>query len=331
MTTDEQTEPTYSGEIKARKKSVAVLLTFLCPGLGSLYLGQMMRGLVINLLFLMALEIFVIAWSVTQFFPLPPFLVFVGGWLLFSTLLALENMRRIDEIEPYILRGYNHWTLYLVTFLLTFLLPIALTLNFGAKNLWHFEPVHTNAMYPTIQAGDLVLTDRNAFRAAPPSVGDIVAVKTTKGPSHDFLRIVAQPDDIIEMEGQALTINENEVRQAPLQPEEVVGAHLDEASELRPMVEHNRDQRYVIATSPNTFSGYILPPNQLSENAYFLLADNRSQTPDFIAKGVHNDPRDSRNFGPVGSNDFRGVPRYILWSRGPDGSVRWDRIGLRVR
>src|SRR5690554_5187320 len=176
----------------------------------------------INLLFLMALEIFIIAWSLTQFFPLLPFAVFVAGWLLISLLLALENLRRIDAQKPYILRGYNHWTLYLVTFLLTFVLPIALTLNFGAKNLWHFEPVHTNAMYPTIQPGDLVLTDRNAFRAAPPSVGDIVAVKTTKGPSHDFLRIVAQPDDIIEMEGQTLTINENEVRQAPIQPEEIV-------------------------------------------------------------------------------------------------------------
>lgn len=331
MTTAEQTEPSYSGETKTRKKWVVVLLTFICPGLGSLYIGQMLRGLMINLLFLMALEIFIIAWSLNQFFPLLPFAVFLGGWLLFCTLLALENLRRIDTFQNYILRGYNHWTLYLVTFLLTFLLPIALTLNFGAKNLWHFESVDSNAMYPTIQAGDTVLTDLNAFRDAEPGVGDVVALKTSESPSKDFLRIVATPNDIIEMDGNTLTVNENLIRQAPLEPDEILGTNLDEASELLPMVEHNRGHRYVVAASASTFSSFSLPPNKLGSNAYFLLADNRSQTPDFVEKGLQNDPRDSRNFGPVGSNDFNGVPRYIFWSRAPDGSVRWERIGLRIR
>lgn len=331
MTTAEQTEPTYSGETKKRKKWVVVLLTYICPGLGSLYLGQMLRGLMINLLFLMALEIFIIAWSLTQFFPLLPFAVFVGGWLLFCTLLALENIRRIDKIDNYILRGYNHWTLYLVTFILSFLLPIGLTLNFGAKNLWDFKSIDTNAMYPTIQAGDTVLTDLNAFRHESPSVGDIVALKTPEGPGTDFLRIVATPNDIIEMDGHTLTVNEDVIRRAPLEPEEILGADLDDTSELLPKVEHNKGQRYVVATSPSTFSSFSLPPNKLGSNAYFLLADNRSQTPDFVEKGLHNNPRDSRNFGPVGSNDFKGVPRFIFWSRAADGSVRWDRIGLRVR
>lgn len=331
MTTAEHTEPDYTGEIRERKKWVIVLLTFICPGLGSLYIGQILRGLMINLLFLMALEIFIIAWSVTQFFPLLPFAVFVAGWLLISALLALENLRRIDANKPYILRGYNHWTLYLVTFLLSFLLPIALTIGFGKQNLWHFDPVDSNGMYPTIQAGDTVLSDLNAFRTGPPEVGDIVALKTTDGPHNDFLRIVAAPNDIIEMDGNALTINENPIGHTALKPEDIRGANLDKSSELRPMVEHNRGHRYVIATSPITFSGYTLPPNKLGNDAYFLLADNRSQTPDFVEKGVHRDPRDSRNFGPVGSSDFRGMPRFIVWSNAPDGSVRWERIGLRIQ
>src|SRR5690554_308279 len=331
VTTAEHTDLEYSGEIRERKKWVAVLLTFICPGLGSLYIGQILRGLMINLLFLMALELFIIAWSLTQFFPLLPFAVFVAGWLLISLLLALENLRRIDAQKPYILRGHNHWTLYLVTFLLSFLLPIALTIGFGAQKLWQFDPVNSNAMYPTIQAGDTVLSDLNAFRNGPTEVGDIVALKTSDSPHNDFLRIVATPNDIIEMDGNSLTINETPVRHAPLKPEEILGANLDQTSELRPMVEHNRQHRYVVATSPITFSDYSLPPNKLGNDAYFLLADNRSQTPDFVDQGVHHDPRDSRNFGPVGSADFRGVPRFILWSSAPDGSVRWERIGLRIQ
>lgn len=331
MTTTDQTEQTYSGEIRARKKWVVVLLTFLCPGLGSLYIGQMLRGLMINLLFLMALEVFIIAWSLGQFFPLLPFAVLVAGWLVFSALLALDNIRRIDAIDDYVLRGYNHWTLYLVTFLLSFLVPIALTVGFSAENLWHFESVNSNAMYPTIQAGDTVLTDLNAFHEHPPDVGDVVAVNTPKGPDTEFLRIVATPNDVIEMDGNDLSVNQTPVRQSPLKPEQITHANLDASGDLRPMVEHNNGERYVIAASASTFSAYSLDPNKLGQNAYFLLADNRSQTPDFGAKHGQHDPRDSRNFGPLRGSDFHGVPRYIFWSRAPDGSVRWERIGLRVR
>jgi signal peptidase I len=321
-------EQTYSGEFRDRKKWIAVLLTFICPGLGSIYVGQLLRGLMLNLVFLMALELFIIAWSLLKFFPILPFLVFLVGWLVFSTLLALENVRRIEQTEYYVLKGFNHWTIYLVAYLLSFVAPIALTIGFTTDNLWQLNTVETGAMYPSIQPGDTVLTDLNAFNAEPPGRGDVVAVDTPGSGRTNFLRIVATPGDIVRMEGNTLYVNDQAVGQSPLQIGEVTQSNLDQESGLLALVEHNQDSRYVIAVSPRVFSALTLPPTRLEPHQYFLLTDNRSQIP---IDGGQKVIRDSRNFGTVDGREIEGTPRYIFWSRGPDGAVRWERIGLRVR
>lgn len=318
----------YTGETKPRKKWLAVLLTYLCPGLGYMYVGHFIKGLTINLLFLLMLEVFVIAFSVMKFFPIVPFLVLVAGWLIFSTLIALNVAREADELgSDYVLQGYNHWTIYLISYLLSFLVPVVLTFDFTTSKLWRLEAVDNAAMYPTIQPGDTVLTDLNAFRDQAPVRGEIVATPAPDGGA-EFLRIVGVHNDIVRMEGNTLYVNDEQVGRSPLKDDEITQAELDKDSGLLAWVEHNQGEKYVISVSPRVYTELTMPPTRLGSDEYFLLADNRSQVP---IRGEKAQIRDSRNFGKVSGDALAGVPRFIFWSRGPDGSIRWDRIGLRVQ
>ncbi|WP_168211030.1 signal peptidase I [Persicimonas caeni] len=326
-------DATYNGETKPRSKWVAIALTYLCPGLGYMYVGEFIKGLTVNLLFLLMLEVFIISFSILKFFPLLPFLVVVAAWLIFSTLIAMDIAQKADRAgDRYVLKGYNHWTIYLVVFLLSFLVPIVLTLDFTRSSLWTLERVENGAMYPTIQPGDTVLVDLNAFREAPPVRGEVVATAPSESDDLQFLRVVGVQDDVVRMEGNTLYVNDEAVGHSPLKEEEIAHAELDKESGLLAWVEHNQGERYVISVSPRVYTELTMPPTRLASDEYFLLADNRSQVP---IQGVQTEERDSqirdsRNFGKVSGPELAGVPRFIFWSRGPDGSIRWDRIGLRV-
>jgi signal peptidase I len=322
---------TYAGETKPRHRSTAILLTFLCPGLGYMYVGEFIKGLTVNLLFLLMLEVFLITFSVLKFFPLIPFIVLVVGWIVFASMIAVDIGRRAEDLgDDYVLAGYNHWTIYAVVYLLTFLVPIGLSLDFTTNHLWRLETVDTAAMYPTLEPGDTVLVDLNAFRDYAPARGDMVALEPPGSEAVEFLRVVGVHEDIVRMEGNTLFVNDEAVDHSPLAEDQLpADAHLDDSEELLAWVEHNQGERYVISVSPRVYTELTMPPTRLEPDEYFLLADNRSQIP--LGDDDEAAIRDSRNFDQIDGERLVGVPRYVFWSRDDDGSVRWERIGLRVR
>lgn len=344
-----KSQENYLGETRERKKWVAVLLTFICPGLGLMYVGQMLHGLLINLLFLLSLELFIIWWSLAKFFPLLPFLVFMAGWLGFSSLIALENIRRVEAKKDYVLKAYNHWTLYLVVYLLSFILPISLSVAYLSNNFWRIDSVQSAAMFPGLQPGDVVLSDINELQIRPPERGELVAARPPGAGEVDFLRVVATNGDLVRMEGDTLYVNDDPITQSPLTDEAADGSGFDDSSELLAMIEYNQGSRYVISVSPRVFSNISLPPTELEPDRYFMLTDNRSQVPlglgeDGLAEGTSESGaqkssrqataekiRDSRHFGTISGQDIKAKPRYIFWSTSPDGRIRWDRIGLKTQ
>ncbi|MFW5968773.1 MAG: signal peptidase I [Persicimonas sp.] len=319
----------YKGETKRRNKWLAAALTFLCPGLGYMYVGRLIKGLTLNLVFLLALESFLIALSILEFFPLLPFAVLMVGWLVFSALIAADVYRRAEEIgDDYVLEGYNHWTIYAGAVLLSFVVPIALTFNFATNHMWSLERVEDAAMYPSIQPGDTLLVNRTPFGMGPPERGRLAAVDPPEGDGLRPLRLVAMPGDEVRLQGNSLYVNDEPVDHSPLDDDQVVRADLDEESDLLAWVEHNDGQSYVISVSPREHSELEVSPIDLGEDEFFVLADNRSEAP---AVGAEARVRDSRHFGQISSDRIVGVPRYVFWSTNPDGSIRWERIGLRLR
>ncbi|MGM0555707.1 MAG: signal peptidase I [Myxococcota bacterium] len=309
---------------------MARALSFLCPGLGYLYVGEFVRGITVNLLFLFLLELFIISWSVLKFFPLIPFAVLIVAWLVFAGLAASNVSRKAEAFDEdeYVLSGYNNWLIYAGVFLLTYVAPIGLSVQFATQNLWNLERVETAGMYPTLEPTDATLIDLNAFRLRAPQRGEVVAVRPPDENRLRFLRVVGVKGDMIRMEGDTLFVNEEPVGQAPL---EDASAALDDQSEanLLAQVEFNQDRRYVISVSPKAFTDMTMNPVKIGPKEFFLLADNRDKIP--VGKASRK-IRDSRNFGVVEADQLVGVPMYIAWSTDAEsGDIRWSRIGLKVQ
>lgn len=319
----------YHGEPKERQPIVAVLMTLFCPGLGYMYAGQMLKGITVNLLFLLMLETFVIVFSILKFFPLLPMLVLVAAWIVFSGFAAANVVRQSTDEEPYVLKGYNHWTIYAVVFLLSYAVPIFATAHFISRYLLGVEQIESSAMYPTIQPGDAVLIDLSAYRNRVPRRGDLVAVRPDGGEDEALvLRVVGVENDVIRIEGETVFVNNEPLERSRLEDQSLRVPSLDDEGDLLAMVEHNNGNRYVISVSPRAFSAHSMAPTKLSANELFVMADNRSQVPTHSEKRI----RDSRDFGTVTLDHIQGEPLYIAWSTDPQrGETRFERIGLRTQ
>lgn len=319
----------YRGESKPRNIPVAFLLTMLCPGLGYMYVGRLIRGLTINLLFILWVEIYVIAQSVLKFFPLLPFAIFMLSWFVFAAFAAFDvkSILRQEGSEDYLLKSYNHWLPYALMATLSFALPIAISVKVTAQSLWIVSAQEHSGMYPVLDQGDVVLIDRAGFMQRRPQLGDLVAVSSNQdgSPLH-ILRVVAQKDDIVRVEGDMLYINEEVLEQEPITLNEAYT--LATQHDLLTYQENNRGHHYPITLAKRAVNRTSIPPTKIGDKELYMLTDNRSQVP------LHDERaklRDSRSFGPIGYDKLRGRPRYILWSSDPKtGKVRFDRIGLKL-
>jgi hypothetical protein len=129
-----------------------------------------------------AVGLFVLGWTTLKFFPALPALV-VGGAL---TLVAVTLAARAGEEaraagSRYLLRGANHPVVYALVAAVFYFLPLAALGQFTAERLWALVWVDTEAMFPTLVRGDLLLVDRTAYRDGPPQLGDIVVVQHNDG------------------------------------------------------------------------------------------------------------------------------------------------------
>lgn len=323
------TELDYLGETSARPVHVAMLLTLLCPGVGYMYVGRLIKGITINFLFVLLIELFIILMTALKFFPLLPLGVLVCAWLVFAALCALDVRDIIleeDIQQEYLLKPYNHWLIYVLVGALTGAAPVLASAQLTERHLITLVTVRHGGMYPNILPGDVVLVDRLAIPPKGPMHGDLVAVSAEKpgAPTH-ILRVVALQDDIVRVEGDMLFLDEE-----PL--ERTTYEEADAARHAHPgmfvMMEQNHQARYLISMARRSLSNASVSPLRVERERVYLLLDNRSQAPLGERQGKL---RDSRNFGQLKLETLRGKPRHILWSSDPEtGLTRWDRIGLRL-
>lgn len=317
------------GGTTSRSPRLAALLTFLCPGLGYMYIGKLNRGLLLNILFIAALAGFVGLFTAVEFFPLPPLLVMAGAWLVFSALAAGDVAKLARQQGPsFDPEGYNHWTMYAAVVLLTYVLPVAAVGVFSHEFLWDVSEAQTSAMYPNAQEGDTLLIRKRAFTGRLPRRGEVVAARFQGSSDYHVLRVVALPGETVTMEGNTLRIDGKRLPRYPLPDEVSTPPSLDPRGGFNLEVESNRGSDYVISFARNGSFPPTIEEMQLGEGELFLLADNRSHFDDDEDDAI----RDSRDFGPVDASSLAGKPMFVAWSTTPgSGAIRWNRIGLRIQ
>jgi signal peptidase I len=260
-----------------RKPWVAGLLSFLAPGLGHLYAGRPLKGLLIGA----SLLITVIVFAAIAMAPLgpSPFNVIVGfampaSVFVFSIMSAVRLAR--NQGASYQLKAYNKWYLYLGIVLI-----MACALE-GRELLVKAYKMQAGSMALTLLVGEHILVDKLPYRFTSPVRGDVVVFKYPEDETKKIVkRIIGMPGDNIEIRDKIVYVN---------------GHKLPDAD-------------YTLRVDPEIIDGRMNPRDNLGPvvvpaNSFFVLGDNRDQS------------LDSRFWGFVHRSKITGRARTIYWSLG---------------
>lgn len=295
-----------------RSPLVAVLLSLLATGLGHIYCGRIVTGLVLFLASLLLAPVaVVVAWtgfSILSMACLALAIMAVIGAYVSSVIGAWRLARRSPG--AYELRDFNRPIVYLLFILVAMTYPVFAIVTLRANVLEAFY-VPTGGMAPNVVAGDHILVNKLAYRLRAPERGDLVVFRSPKDRRLTWIkRVIGLPGDTIELRGNVVFLNGR-----PLERDRVpssslgeIGEHLDGAVEEEANAGHR--YRILLAAAPAKtadFARTVVP-----EGSCFVLGDSRDNSTDSRDAAV--------GFVPLG--DILG---YVEFNYYPAGT--WARLG----
>lgn len=295
----------------------AALLGVLTTGLGQLYSGRPLRGIIV---YLLSVGIALICIS-GFFIPFQPWNIIVPlACILIVWLLFLGDALRCARMAApdYRLKAYNRWYVYLLLVVLAGVqqeaLKSILRARFfqGAKNI-------TGSMLPTIVAGDDIFVNKRAYVDRTPQHGDIVAFHFPRNRSMMFVkRVIAVGGDVVRISNRKVYVNGKALN-------EPYASY--QTSILGPFQDNFPPPLNEIDTLPAAWGldpgwareihDFIRPDGiHVPEDALFVMGDNRENS------------SDSRFWGFVPRSDILGKAGVVYFSWNAKAHrVRWDRLG----
>lgn len=286
-----------------RKWWLAGLFSYLVPGLGQVYNGQLVKGLLMHIgLTLWGGVLFGILFPllhqpvtpaiVLRFFVLLIISVLLH-WAIIIEAIRKAWKRRKSSFAP---QAYNRWFVYLIVIALFSLINVIETHAIRTCVIRPFR-IPTASMESTLRAGDMLISNLLYFSTHNPERGDVVIFHPPNQPNAYFIkRIIGLPGDSIEIRGSDVLINGNVV-----------------------------DEPYVLSGSDHPLRDNF-EAVQIPMQHYFVLGDNR------------NNSRDSRDFGPIPRNQIVGKPMFVYFSSVHGRTlfhrlfaIRFGRIGRIIR
>lgn len=263
---------------KKRIPVIAAALSLVTPGLGQLYNGQILKGIIFYLANLVIPTILFLAGLQGQFLGLAAILIFIFCLWLFVILEAFFAAKRKKEV---VLKGYNKWYIYLLIILLMIgirLFSGGFAANFASEVLgFRVYRMPTGSMEPTLLIGDYLVTDSKYFKKNEPQRRDLVIFRNPKKLSQDFIkRVIALEGEKIEIKNKQVYINDKALPES--------------------YVVHN-DVNFGVATRDD-FGPELIPTNHC-----FVLGDNRDNS------------MDSRFLGFIPLSNIKAKPLYIYWAK----------------
>jgi signal peptidase I len=289
---------------------VAVLLSLAATGLGQIYCGRIVRGLV---MFLGSL-LFAPAILAAAFAP-PASVVLVGlivalaavlGVYVFAVVDAFCLARRSGDYQP---KDYNHPLIYAL-FLVVGLTYPAAGLYLIRSSVFEAFEIPTASETPTLLPGDRVLVNKTTYQRRFVRRGDVVVFRVASEPGRNWVkRVIGLPGDTVEVKDNQVVVNGKPLAREPLPRASLGAAAPIVQGELFEETNAGRRYRILFAADSKPLADY--PPAKTPEGACFVLGDNRNQS------------RDSRDFGFVALGDVLGDVQYRYWP-----AATWSRFGV---
>jgi signal peptidase I len=291
-----------------RRIWLAVLLSFIMPGLGQIYCGRLKRGLVLNFLNILPLPIIIGLFSLSN----SPALMHIAIVLIMASMMVLlaaildSAFLAIRAAAGYQLKDYNNPVVYALLVLIVTGGGIGSTLYIRSQGLEAFR-VPTASCYPTIVPGDRILANKLAYNRGDPQRGDLVVhICPFNRHSNYIKRIVAVAGDTVEMKDNRLYVNGRELSRRKI-PESILDniriTLKGQPLEGEVFEETNGNAKYNIFLMDSIHDKRLVDFEKITipEHHCFVLGDNR------------NNSLDSRNFGPIPLATIIGRADYIYW------------------
>jgi signal peptidase I len=307
---DERTHDTAG----RRSPWLAGLLSFILPGIGQVYCGKLVRGLIFGIIYGLAIP--VTLGLLAHVRPAPTVLF---GLLAFIAALGVVVAAVIDAYRlavrtrpDYERRAYNRLAVYLLLGLMIQGSSIGYSLHVRATLFEAFR-VSAASMFPTIGRNDRILANKIAYRQADPQYGDIILFRPPTGGWRDtyIKRIVALGGDTVEIKDKEVYVNGQKLARGFVGPRTAVMGPAGQTAEGKVYEERNGRAEYTIFLAEAGSPGKSrLAEITVPAHHCFVLGDNR------------DDSFDSRQFGPIPYAVIKGRADYLYWP-----ARDWSRFG----
>ncbi|MHC4616768.1 MAG: signal peptidase I [Planctomycetota bacterium] len=304
-------------EVKNRRRPwLAVMVSLIMPGLGHIYCGRVVRGLVLAFLCSILVPIVFGALSVSRsgvhmVVIIPALLAYLAVWLI-AIIDSWYTARHTTA--GYILKDYNRWYVYAILAAMSMAGSTQISLNVRSGLLEAFRiPRSAGSMYPTIAPGDRFLANKIAYEGTEPKIGDVVVFVCPENRHWNHVkRVVAVAGDAVEMKGNDLYVNGQKLERTSLGRSALHKGKGETEGEV--FLERNGEAEYKVFWAEgdtNEEQGVSdFPQVTVSKHHCFVIGDNRSGS------------CDSRHYGAVNLGLIKGRADYLYWpARG------WERLG----
>jgi len=302
---------------KERKPLTAVVFSLIMPGLGHIYCGKIVKGLILAFLSSIFVPVIFASLSVSQTSVRMAVIIILLFLSLVVWLVAIIDSWYTAKhtSESYVLKDYNRWYVYVILILMSTGNSAQLSFNIKATLVEAFRGVGI-ANYPTIVPNDRFLANKLAYKNSDPKRGDLVVCINPENRRWNWIkRVVAIAGDTVEIKDNQLYINDQQLERQKL-PQSVLDniriKHQGKPMEGDVFYEINGNAKYKIFIdkssddqAPQNFAKITVPAHHC-----FILGDNR------------NHSRDSRQVGPIPLSTVKGRADY-LYSPAKD----WSRFG----
>lgn len=234
---------------KKRNETGAGLLSFLCPGLGQIYVGKLNRGLVVMSLLLLVYIGGAWAGLPETFYGYVLWMAGVFGFYFYQIWDAGRLAKQVREIS---LQKYNRWYWYVVAVVLYAILWGLITENRDRILGYGMYRIPSGAMTPTLMIGDFIVSKSGGSIKNNLHRNDLVIHQHPNEPSVMYIkRVVAVGGDSFSIEGGKSVIN---------------GTPLNES--------------YVVQSNNTRPESQKFGPIKVPEGHVFVLGDNRDHSND---------------------------------------------------
>jgi signal peptidase I len=292
---------------------LAALLSFITVGLGQVYAGRLVRGLLFSAAFSGVISVAILFLAFAGPVPTVTFGLLAAMASLGLTLAGAWDAYWIAARTgpDYDLKAYNQPVVYLLLGLLVMGNGLGFSLHVRSSLFEAFR-VSAASMRPTIGVNDRILVDKTAYRYAEPQRGDIVVFHPPTGEwrNHYIKRVIAVGGDTVSMKNGDLYINGQPLSRERVSPD-APGQNAEPAPQAEVYREQNGTARYRILLAAGVAQNQLdFAEITVPEHHCFVLGDNRGES------------TDSRQFGPIPYAAIVGRVDYIYWP-----AHDWSRFG----